>query len=107
MSDTSEFYRKIGTISKGEFSYSVECDFLCDVVTGPNCDGGREIRKVEDPCLSIGAQLFISLGDFKNSNGETIADVLRDVEYNFTMQLIEEDEKKWADYYNKVERSRS
>ena len=103
MSDTSEFYRKIGTISKGEFSYSVECDFLCDVVTGPNCDGGREIRKVEDLCLSIGAQLFISLGDFKNDKGETIADVLRDTEYDFVNRMIDEDEEKWADYYRKCE----
>lgn len=76
-----------------EKSVSGRCEFHCDVLKGPDCDGGEEIRKVEDVCLvhwNGTKSTILSLSDFTNSKGLTLEEVLRDKEYDFT-NLITQD----------------
>lgn len=59
-------------------------NYLCgelyiDVVTGPDCDDGREIRKVSDVSFSVrvGKKYFsMSLRGFKDASGKTLEQVL-------------------------------
>jgi hypothetical protein len=72
-------------------NYSAKCDLLCTVVKGNNCDGGEEIVRVEDVCMAHwngNKYTIVDLGDFKNSNGDTIAEFLRDVKYDFANKII-------------------
>lgn len=73
------------------------CIFECEITTGPDCDSGVEVRKVEDPALLLRADKglkVIALSDFRNEHGDTIAEVLRDREYDFTLGMVKNAEKR-------------
>lgn len=74
-----------------------KCEFVCEVITGPNCDDGIEIRKVEDPSIQLTDgknAVFIALSDFRNDDGKTITDILKDDEHEFTLAMVECEESK-------------
>ena len=80
-----------------EKHYYGECKFVCEIYTGPNCDGGIEIRKVDDPSIELqvnGKTMIVPLSDFRNHEGLTISELLQDKEHAFTLEMVKKAEER-------------
>ena len=70
---------KINTISKEDCDLAfVEVPLTVLVYTGPGCEGDPELVNVTSPCLEPRDNQYIPIEEFKNKEGQNLADFIKD-----------------------------